>query len=164
MEEGPRDAEMPEPEVEPEGRGGPVSPRVRPARSTTRRWSGGGGLSRFATIGCALGLLAMGALLAVGLSLTKRTAWTAMDRYQRHLMAEVERRNQPGERLRTGRNLERFRVQLQLARDPYPVMGEFFAQVRAVLDDGVLTAEEVDRINLFLESGLPAAGDGGRVR
>ena len=97
------------------------------------------------------------ALLAVGIGLTKRTASMAFERSQQRLMAAVERRNQPPERLRTSRNVERFKAQLRVARDPYPLMGGFMKRVQEVLDDGNLDADEVEAFNLFLESHLPSA-------
>jgi hypothetical protein len=125
--------------------------------SRDRSWQGGGGLSRWATLGCGAGVVVLVALLAVGIGLTKRTASMAFERSQQRLMAAVEQRNQPPERLRTSRNVERFKAQLRVARDPYPLMGEFMKRVQEVLDDGSLDADEVEEVNLFLESHLPPA-------
>ena len=125
--------------------------------SRDRGWQGGGGLSRWATLGCGAGVVVLVALLAVGIGLTKRTASMAFERSQQRLMAAVEQRNQPPERLRTSRNVERFKAQLRVARDPYPLMGEFMKRVQEVLDDGSLDADEVEEVNLFLESHLPPA-------
>lgn len=122
-----------------------------------RGWQGGGGLSRWATLGCGAAVVVLVALLAVGIGLTKRTAWMAFERSQQRLMAAVERRNQPPERLRTSRNVERFKVQLRVARDPYPLMGEFMKRVQEGLADGRLEGDEVEEFNRFLESHLPSA-------
>lgn len=128
-------------------------------RSSTRdrSWQGGGGLSRWATLGCGAAVVVLVALLAVGVGLTRRTAWMAFDRSQQRLMAAVEQRNQPAERLRTSRNIERFKAQLRVARDPYPLMGEFMKRVQEDLGDGTLDAAEVEEFNRFLESHLPSA-------
>jgi hypothetical protein len=131
---------------------------VLPPITTSREWRRGGSLSRWTTYGCALGVLALIALLVFGVALARRTAWLAIDGMERRLMTAVERRNEPAERLRTSRNLERFRVQLRIARDPYPQMGEFMKLVRSVLADGEMTAAEVDQVNQYLESKLPTFG------
>jgi hypothetical protein len=125
--------------------------------SRDRSWQSGGGLSRWATLGCGAGVVVLVALLAVGIGLTKRTASMAFERSQQRLMAAVEQRNQPPERLRTSRNMDRFRVQLAVARDPYPLMGEFMKRVQESLDDGTLDADEVEEFNRFLESHLLSA-------
>jgi hypothetical protein len=125
--------------------------------SRDRSWQSGGGLSRWATLGCGAGVVVLVALLAVGIGLTKRTASMAFERSQQRLMAAVEQRNQPPERLRTSRNMDRFRAQLAVARDPYPLMGEFMKRVQESLDDGTLDADEVEEFNRFLESHLPSA-------
>ena len=122
-----------------------------------RSWQGGGGLSRWATLGCGAGVVVLVALLAVGVGLTKRTASMAFERSQQRLMAAVEHRNQPAERLRTSRNVDRFRAQLNVTRDPYPLMGEFMKRVQEALADGTLDSAEVEEINEFLESHLPSA-------
>jgi hypothetical protein len=122
-----------------------------------RSWQGGGGLSRWATLGCGAGVVVLVALLAIGIGLTRRTAWMAFDRSQQRLMAAVEHRNQPPERLRTSRNVERFKAQLHVARDPYPLMGEFMKRVQEDLADGGLDGDEVEEFNRFLESHLPSA-------
>ena len=126
-------------------------------RSRDRSRQTAGGLSRWATLGCGAAVVVLVALLAVGVGLTRRTAWMAFERSQQRLMAAVEQRNQPAERLRTSRNLERFKVQLQLTRDPYPLMGEFMRRVQEDLGDGGLSADEVEELNRFLESHLPSA-------
>lgn len=131
---------------------------VLPPITTSREWRRGGSLSRWTTYGCALGVLALIALLVFGVALARRTAWLAIDGMERRLMTAVERHNDPAERLRTSRNLERFRVQLRIAHDPYPQMGEFMKLVRTVLADGELTGAEVDQVNQYLESTLPTFG------
>jgi hypothetical protein len=133
----------------------PESPVLVAARPT-KQWRSGPSLSRWTTYGCAAGVLALIVVLILGVSLTKRMAWAAMDRSQRRLMAAVEQRNQPGLRMRTRRNLDRFRTQLRVARDPYPKMGEFMKRVQAALEDGELSDQEIADINGYLESLLPA--------
>jgi hypothetical protein len=129
----------------------PVLVRARPSK----QWRSGGGMSRWTSYGCAAGVLVLIALLVLGVSLTKRLAWSAMDRSQRRLMAAVEQRNDPGARMRIRRNLDRFRTQLRLTRDPYPQMGEFMKRVQKALEDGDLNADELEELNDHLESVLP---------
>jgi hypothetical protein len=112
-------------------------------------------MSRWTSYGCAAGVLVLIALLVLGVSLTKRLAWSAMDRSQRRLMAAVEQRNDPGARMRIRRNLDRFRTQLRLTRDPYPQMGEFMKRIQNTLEDGDLSADELEELNDHLESVLP---------
>jgi len=135
---------------------GEVSVPILTSSTRDRGWQGGGGLSRWATLGCGAGVVVLVALLAVGVGLTKRTASMAFERSQQRLMAAVEQRNQPPERLRTSRNVDRFRAQLRVARDPYPLMGEFMKRVQGVLEDGRLDADEVEEVNQFLEAHLPS--------
>jgi hypothetical protein len=145
--------EAPPEESPPEER--PESP-VLVATRPTKQWRSGPSLSRWTTYGCAAGVLVLIVVLILGVALTKRMAWAAMDRSQRRLMAAVEQRNQPGVRMRTRRNIDRFRTQLRVTRDPYPKMGEFMKRVQAALEDGELSDQEIVDINEYLESILPA--------
>jgi hypothetical protein len=138
-------------------------PPVLVPMAPSSRWRGGGGPSRWTSFGCVVGILFLIALLVFGVAITKRTAWMALDRSSRRFLAAVERNNRPGDRMRTSRNLERFRTQLRISRDPYPLMGEFLKQVQETLEDGSLTAEEIEHVNLFLESTLPSV-EGAVVR
>jgi hypothetical protein len=132
-----------------------VSPR------SSKKWQGDGGLSRWTTWGCIVGIMILIAMLVFGVVITKKTAWITFERSQRRVLSASEGHNDPPERLRTSRNLERFAVQLRVARDPYPEMGEFFKMVRVGFEDGTLTTDELEEINRFLESKLPAgAGHG----
>jgi hypothetical protein len=96
------------------------------------------------------------AMLVFGVAITKKTAWMTFDRSQRRVLAAAEKLNDPAMRMRTARNLERYKVQLRMKRDPFPDMGEFLKLVRVGLEDGTLTADELGEINLHLESKLPA--------
>lgn len=133
----------------------PAVDRVPPAR-----WRGDGGsrTTRWATVGCGAGLLVLIGLLAVGVALAKRTAWLALDQGQRRLMVAVERLNDPSARVRTARNIDRFRARLGAVRDPYPMIGEFLERVRSALEDDSLTAGELAELNGYLESKLPGQG------
>jgi len=136
--------------------GAPTVPLLPTTRPVDRKW-GDGGTSRWATLGCGAGVLVLVALLAVGISITKRTAWLTFERSQKRLISAVELRNEPAERLRTRRNLDRFNTQLRISRDPYPLMGDFMKRVRAVLGDGSLDSAEVEAFNEFLETTFPSA-------
>jgi hypothetical protein len=122
----------------------------------TRQWRGGINPSRWTSYGCIAAIVVLIGMLVFGVVITKKTAWMALNRNQRRVLAAAERLNSPSERLRTARNLDRFEVQLRVTRDPYPLMGEFFKLVREGFEDGTLSAEELEAINGFLENKLPA--------
>jgi hypothetical protein len=155
-EESPPEDAVRQPERPPAAEGEEAAVPILTTGTKDRSWQGGGGLSRWATLGCGAGVVVLVALLAVGIGLTKRTASMAFERSQQRLMAAVEQRNQPPERLRTSRNIDRFRAQLRVTRDPYPLMGEFMKRVQEALADGSLDADEVEEFNQFLESHLPS--------
>jgi hypothetical protein len=136
------------------GQGRPEPPQialpVQPFRTRRR----GGGISRWTTLGCGAGVALLIGLLLFGTQIARRTAWMALARGERRVLAEVER-SFPMERLRTARNLDRFRSELRRTREPYAAMGEFLAAVRAAFEDGSLNAQELVEINRVLESHLP---------
>jgi len=128
---------------------------------SSKKWQGDGGLSRWTSWGCVVGIMILIAMLVFGVVITKKTTWITFERSRRRVLNAAEGHNDPPERLRTSRNLERYRVQLGVARDPYPEMGEFLKIVRVGFEDGTLTTGELEEINRFLESKLPAgAGHG----
>ena len=65
---------------------------------------------------------------------------------------------QPAERMRLKRNLDAFSVHLRNQDDPFPIMGEFQRLAREVLDDGSVTRDEVEKLNLFVETQLAGTG------
>jgi hypothetical protein len=136
---------------------------ARPAVAVAPPWTSGGAAGRssgrWASIGCGAVVVALVALLFVGVSLTKRTAWMAFARGRQRLV-EVVAREHPTARLRTARNLNRFASRLRASRDPYRALGEFLAREREALADGRLDAGELEDLNRFLEGAAPLSGVG----
>lgn len=104
-------------------------------------------------------MLVLVVLLMVGVNLTKRTVWMSYARAQQRLVEELPRELSSGERLRTERNLQRFRARLEATPDPFPLMGRFLGLVGAAFEDDRLTAEEVAELNHFIEDALEGDGD-----
>jgi hypothetical protein len=122
------------------------------------KWRPGGGLNRLPVYGCVVGVILLIAALILGISLLRRTVWMTMDRGSQQVVQSLPLNLDPAERLRTTRNLSRFRTVLESSSDPYPLMGEFLKRVRASFDDGKFTAEEVEELNLFLEKQIADSG------
>jgi hypothetical protein len=161
-----------EPEVERESAPESPSDRTeaeRPAPELSlpvaQAWGGGGrssagiGIGRWASFGCLAVLIILVVVLVIGVGMTKRTAWMAVARVQQRLMQELPRDLPSGERLRTERNLQRFRARLEVEADPFPLIGGFLNQAQAFLEDDELSASEVTELNRFLESLLDGDRD-----
>lgn len=130
----------------------PVHPRSqRSPASNVGRW---------ATFGCVAVMLMLVVLLAIGVNLTKRAVWMAHARAQQRLVESLPTGLASGERMRTERNLQRFRARLEIVEDPIPAMGEFLRLVTASLDDDVLDGDELADINRFMEESLDQPGTG----
>ena len=133
-------------------------------------WRGGSGCSnRLPLYGCLIGLLLVIGVLLAGTSMMRKTVWINMDRGRRAVVQQLPRNLPAAERQRTIQNLGRFRAVLEATKDPYLEMGEFMNRVRAVLDDGRLTAEEVGGLNVYFErvieeSGIPSMQLGAEIR
>ncbi len=149
----------------------PVPPELvfeTPAKGK-ESWRGGSGCgSRLPLYGCIVGVALLIAALMAGTSMMRRTVWLNMERGRRAVVQALPADLPPAERVRTTRNLERFRAVLEASKDPFPVMGEFMKRVRAILGDGRLTAEEVGGLNVYLErvieeSGIPVMQLGFRI-
>jgi hypothetical protein len=130
----------------------PVHPRSQRAA--------GSNIGRWATFGCVAILLMLVVLLVIGVNLTKRTMWMAYARAQQRLVEELPDEIGSGERMRTERNLQRFRARVEITEDPFPLMGDFLGRVTSAFDDEALSVEEVSDLNRFLERSLehPEAG------
>jgi len=132
-------------------------------------WRGGGGCSsRLPLYGCLFGLALLIGILFVGTSMMRRTVWVNLERAQRAVVQSLPRNLPPDEVQRTVKNLERLRAVLEASDDPFPEMGEFVNRVRAVLEDGRFTAEEVGGLNVYIErvieeSGIPPLQLGGKL-
>ena len=129
-----------------------------PSGSDKELWRAGGGCGRLPAYGCAFGVVVLVAALIVGVTLMRRSVWMTFERARQQVVQGLPYDIQPGERLRTTRNLERFRTLLENTSDPYPLMGEFVKLVRGAFDDGQLSAEEVGEINEFVEKAIEDSG------
>ncbi len=124
----------------------PTHPRSQPMPGTN--------IGRWATFGCVVLMLVLVVLLVIGVNLTKRTVWMAYARAQLRVMETLPRDLPSSERMRTERNLQRFRARLDMTAEPMPLMGQFLAQVTASLEDDELSVEEIEGLNRFMEEVL----------
>ena len=132
-------------------------------------WRGSGCSSRLPLYGCLFGLVLLIGILFIGTSMMRRTVWVNLEKARRAVVQSLPRDLPAAERQRTINNLERLRATLEASKDPYPDMGEFVNRVRAVLQDGRFTVEEVGGLNIFIErmideSGNPTLQVGTRIR
>jgi hypothetical protein len=110
---------------------------------------------KWTTIGCGIGLVLLIAALFAGSSLLRKTVWAGFVGTGNRLIANLPGDLPPGERMRLTRNLDRFTTQVKQQDDPYEAMGEFQKLARKAMEDRLITHEEVEEINVFLESHLP---------
>jgi hypothetical protein len=149
--------EVEEPKAAPEPS---LSPELLlPKRSRGTTWQSGGKPGRWATIGCGLGIVILLATLFAGSNLLKKTVWSGYAGARNRIVNNLPGNLPPGERMRLTRNLDRFTTQLEVQKDPYPIMGEFQKLAREVFEDRVISREEVEQLNVFLESHLPGGPD-----
>ena len=141
----------------PEGEAKPETFLV-PPRSGKEPWRSGGGCGRLPAYGCVIGIALLIVALFVGVSLLRKSVWMTMERGRQQVVQGLPFGLQPDERLRTTRNLERFRTVLETSTDPYPLMGEFVKRVRGAFEDGRLTVEEIEELNLFIEEVIEESG------
>ena len=146
----------------------PLRPAVTPAapvlplggqssgKEAWREGSGCGG--RFVLWGAALGVALLVALLVAGTAMMRRTVWANFDAARQAIVNALPQGISPAEHLRTRRNLDRFRAVLERSDDPYPLMGEFVRRKQAMLQDGRLTDEEIETLNLVLERWIEESG------
>jgi len=121
-------------------------------------WRSGGGCGRLPAYGCAFGVVVLVAALIVGVTLMRRSVWLTFERARQQVVQGLPYDIEPGERLRTTRNLERFRTLLENTSDPYPLMGDFVKRVRDAFADGKLTSDEVEEINQLVEKAIEESG------
>jgi hypothetical protein len=132
-------------------------------------WRGGSGCSsRLPLYGCLFGLVLLIGILFIGTSMMRRTVWVNLEKARRAVVQSLPRDLPAAERQRTIDNLERLRTMLEASKDPYSEMGEFVNRVRAVLQDGRFTVEEVGGLNVFIErmieeSGIPSTQLGAEI-
>ena len=118
----------------------------------------GTNIGRWATFGCVALMLILVVLLVIGVNLTKRTVWMAYARAQQRVIEALPRDLPSGEQMRIDRNLQRFRVRLDMTAEPMPLMGQFLAEVTAALEDDELSTEEIEGLNVFMEEVLDGTG------
>lgn len=130
-------------------------PDLAAARTAGRPdWSAGGPPGRWATIGCGLGVVVLVAALFAGSSLTRKTVWAGFAGARQRLVANLPGDLSPGERVELIRRLEALAAELELRDDPYPAMGELQRLVRAVLEDGQVTRDELSELDTYLDREL----------
>jgi hypothetical protein len=122
-------------------------------------WKSGGNLGRWATIGCGLGIVVLVAALFAGSSLMRKTVWAGFAGTSRRVVANLPGDLQPGERMRLIGNLDAFAAYLKDQHEPFPIMGEFQDLARKMLEDRLISRDEVEELNVFLEAQL---GSGSR--
>jgi hypothetical protein len=129
-----------------------------PAHPRSQRMPGTN-IGRWATFGCVAAMLMLVVLLVIGVHLTKRTVWMAYARAQQRILDSAPAETSSGERMRTERNLQRFRARLDTEPDPMPLMGRFLGHVTEAFEDDRITADELDNLNDFMEGVLSGLGD-----
>jgi len=129
-----------------------LSPELMVAgRAEKPAWKTGSAPGRWATIGCGLGIVVLIAALFTGSTLMRKTVWAGYAGASQRVMAYVAGDVQPAERMRLKRNLDAFSAHLRKQDDPFPVMGEFQRLAREALEDRLVTRDEAEELNLFLE-------------
>jgi hypothetical protein len=160
LDEG-RSSDEPRPRTEveapPPSPSAPV-PSLDGLSSGKEQWKGSGCSNRLPLYGCVIGLAVVIAFLMAGTSLVRRTVWGNFDNASAAVINNLPLGLSSAEVSRTRRNLDRFRAVLESSDDPYQQMGEFVTRVRALRDDGELTTEEVERLNLALEQWIEESG------
>jgi hypothetical protein len=137
----------------------PAAALAMPPSSGKEAWRSGSGCGprmRVYLFGLAAAILIV--VLFAGLSVLRRGVWASLEQGRTAVVRSLPPDLPPGERERTTRNLDRFRSLLDRVDDPYPLMGEFMTRVRAVLEDGRLTVDEVSGLNVYIERVIEASG------
>jgi len=143
----------------------PSSPALSPelmaaGRADKDAWKSGSGPGRWATIGCGLGIVVLIAALFAGSTLMRKTVWAGFAGAHQRVVGNLPANLSPGERMRLKDNLGQFTVYLKKHNEPFPLMGEYQALVRKMLEDRLITRDEVEELNLFLESKLTEGAPG----
>jgi hypothetical protein len=132
-----------------------LSPELMLAgRQEKPAWKTGSAPGRWATIGCGLCIVVLIAALFTGSTIMRKTVWAGYGGASQRVMAYVGGDVQPAERMRLKRNLDALSVHLRKQDDPFPVMGEFRRLAREALEDRLVTRDEVEELNLFVEAQL----------
>jgi len=121
------------------------------------KWDSTGRPGKWTTIGCGLGIVVLISALFAGSSMLRKTVWAGFSGTGSRLVANLPGDLAPGERMRLTRNLDRFTAMVKQQEDPFEIMGEFQRLARKAMEDRVVSHDEVEEINLFLEEQLDEA-------
>jgi hypothetical protein len=110
---------------------------------------------KWTTIGCGIGIVLLIAALFAGSSLLRKTVWAGLAGTSQRIVTNLPGDLPPGERMRLTRNLDRFAAALEQQDEPYEAIGQFQKLARKVMEDRVISHDEVEELNVFLESNLP---------
>ena len=137
-----------------------LSPELLAAgRKDKAAWKSGSTSGRWATIGCGLGIVVLIAALFAGSTLMRKTVWAGFAGAHQRVVGNLPADLSPGERMRLKDNLGQFTGYLKKHNEPFPLMGEYQALVRKMLEDRLITRDEVEELNLFLESKMSGGSD-----
>lgn len=130
---------------------------ARASQATKTSWDSSSRPGKWSTIGCGLGIVVLVSALFAGSSLLRKTVWAGYSGTGARLVANLPGDLPPGERMRLTRNIDRFTAMIKLQKDPYEAMGEYQRLAREAMEDHVISRDEVEEINLYLEEQLDEA-------
>jgi hypothetical protein len=137
--------EEPQPEPRPEQQPEIKLPPMTPAKATP------GCSSRWLTIGCLAVLALMVVALIAGVFSFDTGFLVLVKRAQQQIWSNLPANLDQEQRTRTLDNLKRIGQKLKDEEDSY-LIGEFLGQAGTALEDRSLTIEEVEQLNLYMES------------
>jgi hypothetical protein len=129
-------------------------PRIAPQRPS--------GCSQWGNAGCLIGLGLLIIALAAGYFTLDTGFFLLVKRAQQQIWDNLPRDLDQQQRTRTLNNLNRLSEKLKEADDPNYLIGEFLGKAATALEDQKLTHDEVETLNLYLES-VTGAGAGNQV-
>ncbi len=124
-------------------------------------WSSGRGCGSLGWWVCAGGIAGLVVVLVVGYHSMRQTVWAGYHAAEQRMRDSLPRRLPGGELQRVRWNLDRWDAHLEQSDDPYPDIGAFMSLARDVFEDRMVTAEEVGRVNAFIEERIGPEDDGG---
>ena len=117
------------------------------------------GCGRWGLLGCLAGVVVLAGVLVVSYQSMKGSVWDTAHRARERVEQRLPLELSDAERRRTKENLERFFDRLEVAEEPYPLMGGFVRRANDALVDAFLSPAEVRDINAYLESVIGTAVD-----
>jgi hypothetical protein len=145
-----REPQAPEsPAQQPEADRSPQPPEIRLPKIAPQRPSG---CSQWGNAGCLIGLGLLIIALVAGFFTLDTGFFLLIKRAQQQIWDNLPRDLDQQQRTRTLSNLNRLSEKLKEADDPNYLIGEFLGKAAAALEDQTLTHDEVEAINLYLES------------